>query len=149
MTISLFKAVVTCGAHLSGRTPKGEVNPWQQVGRAFYGQAPAHVKAIWLENELNGLRRLKERYKFVLDRTSKTLGYQDFKVGNLSAQEIPEPGTIESLVTQCLQEVEAANAVKAEVLAKQKRMTAIEGLALGPANGQSQKKNALLKWICP
>lgn len=138
--VQMLKAVITSGAHLNKRAAAGEANPWKEATKIFFSEAHICIKAIWIENELGAQRRMKDRYNAVVEKVCQTMGWKDRRVSNLSAQTSAEPGPVEALVRQILQEIEAHNAQKAEESNRQQRMSKLEASVLGTNISTSNKK---------
>ena len=93
--------------------------------------------------EKNAVRRMKERYNLEYKRVCGTLGWRDFAIGNLSAQENGDLGPIEIRIKQIIQEEDEHKLGKDAEKARSARLASIETTVLSNhADGGSARKKA-------
>jgi hypothetical protein len=96
-------------------------------------------------DEQKAIRQIKEKYNSEYRRICSTLGWRDFKIGNLSAMEGSDLGPVEVKMRQLIQEEDEINMGKEEEKARQIRMANIEKLALSNhAEGAAKLKKSKL-----
>jgi hypothetical protein len=92
----LLTCMITTGCHL-------KPSKWKECADNFFGSS-AQLTEIYRADEKNAIRRIKEKYSMEYKRVCGTLGWRDFAIGNLSAQEIGDLGPIEIRIKLIIQE---------------------------------------------